>query len=278
MSKVWFITGSTRGIGKELALAILKSGNKVVATGRQVEALEKELGASNENLLNVALDVTKEETIAAAVNTAVDKFGKIDVLVNNAGYGQLGAFEDSSMQEVRDQFETNFFGLLSVSKAVVPLLRKQRNGHVFNISSIAGLKGMFGASLYCASKFAVEGFSQALAAELQGFGVHVTCVSPGFFRTDFLESTQVKYCTSAIDDYAQAIGGMKTFYEGKNHQQAGDPVKLAHAMLQLAALEKPPVSWVAGTDAVAFAQGVIKAQQEQLDAFKELSNSTDGTW
>ena len=277
MSKVWFITGATRGIGAEIAKAALAAGNQVVATGRKPQAATQALGTS-EDLLPVALDVTREEQVKAAVQAAIERFGRIDVLVNNAGFGHLGVFEESTREEIRAQFETNVFGLMAVTQAVVPGMRERRSGRIFNISSVSGLKGVFGASIYCASKFAVEGFSQSIADELAPFGVFVTSVSPGFFRTDFLDPSSVKYSGKGISDYAQRLEEFRAFHDERSHTQAGDPAKLAKVVLHLAEVEKPPVSFVAGSDAVEWAQNSMKAFQAQIDEWSELSVSTDGDW
>jgi NAD(P)-dependent dehydrogenase (short-subunit alcohol dehydrogenase family) len=277
MSKVWFITGATRGIGAEIAKATLAAGNQVVATGRKPEAATQALGAS-EDLLPVALDVTREEQVKAAMQAAIERFGRIDVLVNNAGFGHLGVFEESTQEEIRAQFETNVFGLMAVTQTVIPGMRERRSGRIFNISSVSGLKGVFGASLYCASKFAVEGFSQSIADELAPFGVFVTSVSPGFFRTDFLDPSSLKYSGESIGDYAQRLEEFRAFHDQRSHTQAGDPAKLAKVILHLAEVEKPPVSFVAGSDAAEWAQNSMKAFQAQIDEWRELSVSTDGDW
>lgn len=277
MSKVWFITGAARGLGAEIAKAALNAGEKVVATARRVEALTQALGASD-NLLVTEMDVNYEDQINTAIKAAIDRFGRIDVLVNNAGYGQLGVFEETTMEEIRTQYDTNVFGLMAVTQAVIPIMRMQRSGHIFNISSVAGLKGVFGGSIYNSSKFAVEGFTQAIAEELQHFGVHATAISPGFFRTDFLDSTSVKYSRNNIVDYAKPLAEFRDFHDNRSHNQAGDPVKFAGVILQLAQEEKPPVSFVAGSDGLEWANSVFKNQLTQLDAWRDLSISTDGDW
>jgi NAD(P)-dependent dehydrogenase (short-subunit alcohol dehydrogenase family) len=277
MNKTWFITGATRGIGAAIAKAALDAGNKVVATGRKLEAVNQALGTA-ENLLPLALDVTRADQVEIAVRTAIERFGRIDVLVNNAGYGLMGPFEETAPEDIRAQFETNVFGLMAVTRAVMPGMRQQRSGRIFNISSVAGLKGVWGASPYNASKFAVEGFSQAIAQELAPFGVCVTSVSPGFFRTDFLDLSSAKYSGGAITDYAQTMAEFRAFHDDRNRTQAGDPAKLAAVLLDLAEREKPPVSFVAGSDALEWAAGAIQQQQTQLDAWRDLSASTDGIW
>jgi len=225
------------------------------------------------------LDVTKKDEIGVAVDAAVTRFSTIDVLVNNAGYGQLGVFEETTPEQIRAQFETNVFGLMAVTRAVLPIMRKQRSGRVFNISSMAGLRGIFGVSSYNASKFAVEGFSQALAQEMSPFGVYVTVISPGFFRTDFLDHSSAKYSEGQpISDYARPLADFHSFMENRNHNQAGDPAKLAAVIVYLTEVANPPVSFVVGSDAVQVATNVTKTRQEQIEQWRELSVSTDGTW
>ncbi len=277
MSKIWFITGATRGMGAEIAKAALASGNQVVATGRRADAVTKALGTSD-NLFVTELDITREDQVKNAVEAAINRFGRIDVLVNNAGYGHLGVFEETSLEDIRAQYNTNVFGTMAVTQAVIPFMRKQRSGRIINISSVAGLKGVFGGSIYNSSKFAVEGFSQSIAEELAPFGVFVTVVSPGFFRTDFLDLSSVKYSKVGISDYSEALAEFRYFHDNRNHFQAGDPAKLASVVLHLVQVEKPPVSFVAGTDAVDWATSAINQKQDQLDEWRDLSVSTDGTW
>lgn len=279
MAKTWFVTGAARGIGAEIVKAALNAGDRVVATGREPRKIEQTLRSGSDRLLALPLDVTKIDQVTAAVENAMNKFGTIDVLVNNAGYGQLGVFEETKPEEIRAQFETNVFGLMAVTRAVVPIMRKQHGGRIFNISSVAGLRGIFGASAYNSSKFAVEGFSQALAQELYPFRVYVTVISPGFIRTDFLDQSSIKYSKDqSISDYAKPLADFRTFMANRNHQQAGDPAKLAAVIIHLAGVEKPPVSFVAGSDAVETAMNVIKTREEQIDRWRDLSISTDGNW
>jgi NAD(P)-dependent dehydrogenase (short-subunit alcohol dehydrogenase family) len=277
--RTWFVTGAARGIGAEIVKAALNVGDRVVATGRDPRKIDQIFRWASDRLLALPLDVTKADQVTAAVENAVSKFGAIDVLVNNAGYGQLGVFEEITPEQIRAEFETNVFGLMEVTRAVVPIMRRQRSGRVFNISSVAGLRGIFGASAYNASKFAVEGFSQALAQELSPFGVYVTVISPGFIRTDFLDQSSIKYSEGAsISDYAKPVADFRNFMANRSHQQAGDPAKLANVIVRLSQVENPPVSFVAGSDAVEAATNAIKAQQEQIDQWRELSVSTDGNW
>jgi NAD(P)-dependent dehydrogenase (short-subunit alcohol dehydrogenase family) len=224
------------------------------------------------------LDVTQPAQVRGAVAATVDRFGSIDVLVNNAGYGQLGVFEQTSPEEVRAQYETNVFGLMDVTRAVAPLMREQRSGHIFNISSVGGLKGVFGGSVYNASKFAVEGFTQALAEEMAHFGVHVTAVAPGFFRTDFLDPSSATYTESAIADYQEPLAAFLEFHHDRNQNQAGDPAKLGEVLVHLATLDNPPTSFVAGSDAVEWATNVAQEHLGTVATWRDLSTSTDGTW
>jgi NAD(P)-dependent dehydrogenase (short-subunit alcohol dehydrogenase family) len=278
MSNTWFITGASRGLGADIAKAALAAGHRVVATGRRVEAVQAAVGDAGDDLLVVPLDVTQPEQVTAAVQAAVDRFGRIDVLVNNAGYGHLGVFEQTTPEEIRAQYDTNVFGLMNVTRAVAPLMRTQRGGRIFNISSVGGLKGVFGGSVYNSSKFAVEGFSQSIAEELASFGVHVTTVAPGFFRTDFLDPSSASYTDNAIPDYEQPLQAFLEFHHGRNRTQAGDPAKLGEVLVLLAEVDDPPVSFVAGSDAVEWALGAVADRQTSVEKWRHLSVSTDGTW
>ena len=274
--KTWFVTGASRGLGAAIVRAALDAGDRVVATARRREALVESLGADGDNLLSVALDVTRPDQVQAAVDAALARFGRIDVLVNNAGYGHLSLFEESTAGDVQSQFDTNVFGLMHVTRAVLPVMRAQRSGRIFNVSSVGGIVGGESGTLYCTSKFAVEGFTESLAAEVRRFGIHATVVEPGFFRTDFLEPTSVRHGSQSIADYAEAAAALKAFYDGRSHNQAGDPAKLGQALVTLAEAPQPPVRWAAGTDAIGMVQGKIDSLQAELDAWRYLSVSTDG--
>ncbi|MCX5497034.1 SDR family NAD(P)-dependent oxidoreductase [Kaistia dalseonensis] len=278
MSKTWFVTGATRGIGAEITRAALAAGDSVVATGRDPARIEATFPDGGDRLLAVALDVTSEAQIKAAVAAAAEKFGRIDVLVNNAGYGQLGLFEETAPGDAEQQFATNVFGLFNVTRAVLPLMRQQRSGHIFNLSSIAGLRGGLGGSLYCASKFAIEGFSESLAQEIEPFGISVTVVEPGFFRTDFLDDTSVRLSTAGIADYAEVSAQIRSGYAARNHQQAGDPVKLAGVIVTLAGEEQPPFRYAAGSDAAEVFAAKIARLTAELEATRPLSPQTDGSF
>jgi NAD(P)-dependent dehydrogenase (short-subunit alcohol dehydrogenase family) len=274
--KTWFVTGASRGLGAAIVRAALDAGDRVVATARRREALAEQFDADGDNLLTVALDVTRPEAVRAAVDAGLARFGRIDVLVNNAGYGHLSMFEESTPEDVQAQFDTNVFGLMHVTRAVLPAMRAQRSGRIFNIASVGGIVGGESGTLYCTSKFAVEGFTESLAPEIRRFGIHATVVEPGFFRTDFLEPTSVRYGSEPIADYAEASAALKAFYDGRSRNQAGDPARLGQALVVLASTPEPPVRWAAGTDAIGMVQGKIDSLQAELDAWRDLSASTDG--
>ncbi len=274
--RTWFVTGASRGLGADIVRAVLAAGDRVVATARNRQTLVETLGPDADNLLSLALDVTRPDQVQAAVDAAQARFGRIDVLVNNAGYGHLSVFEESTAQDAQAQYDTNVFGLMHVTRAVLPIMRAQRSGRIFNIASVGGIVGGESGTLYCASKFAVEGFSESLAGEVRRFGVHVTVVEPGFFRTDFLEASSVRHGSHPIADYAQVAADLKAFYDARSRNQAGDPARLGQALVTLANAERPPVRWCAGTDALAMVQAKIDSLQGELDAWRDLSASTDG--
>ncbi|NSY93884.1 SDR family NAD(P)-dependent oxidoreductase [Agrobacterium tumefaciens] len=277
MMKTWFITGANRGIGLGIARSALEAGDQVVATARNAASIQSALSDNPDRLLAVTLDVTKAETIEAAVEEAKNRFGRIDVLVNNAGYGQLGAFEQLSEAAIERQFATNVFGVFAVTRAVLPVMRTQRSGHVLTISSIAGLVGFPGSSIYCSSKFAVEGWSEALSAELEPFGIKATLIEPGRFRTDFLDSSSVSHTDVSIPDYTETAERRKAELDDGNHKQPGDPVKLAQAMLKVVASQHPPVRFAAGSDANEVVLSRLAALREEADAWRPLTLSTDIT-
>ncbi|KQQ87302.1 oxidoreductase [Massilia sp. Leaf139] len=275
MRKTWFITGAGRGIGADIARAALAHGDNVVATGRSLAQLQERFAdADPARLLPLALDVAIEAQALPAVEAAVERFGRIDVLVNNAAYGQMGNLEEVPMAAVARQFDVNVYGVMHMLQAVLPVMRRQRAGHVINISSVGGLLGFSGASVYCATKYAIEGLSASLATELQPFGIHVTAVEPGFFRTEFLDASSVRYGAKTIDDYA-AQGTVEDAYSPYRGKQLGDPVKLAALVVRLAGMETPPQQLLAGSDAVAMTQAALAARRAGLDEWRVLSESTD---
>jgi NAD(P)-dependent dehydrogenase (short-subunit alcohol dehydrogenase family) len=272
--RVWFITGASRGIGALIAEAALADGNAVVAAGRNAKAIVERLG-EHAALLPVALDVTDEAQAKAAVQTAIEKFGRIDVLVNNAGFGLLGAIEESSDKDVRRMYDTNVFGLLNVTRAVLPTLRAQRSGHVINISSVGGYRAAAGFGAYSSTKFAVEGITEALHAELKPLGIHATVVEPGYFRTDFLDATSLVVAPDVIADYDETSGAVRRKAVQMNHNQPGDPKKLAAAMVTLVDATNPPLRLPLGTDTLAAIATKNAYVEQETQTWKALSASTD---
>ncbi len=273
-NKVWFITGAGRGMGVDIAKAALAAGCKVVATGRNTNNVAKAIGEA-ENLLVVKLDVTKPEDAAAAVQAAIEKFGRIDVLVNNAANFYAGFFEELTMDQIQKQLQTSLLGPMIVSRAVLPLMRKQKSGHIISISSTAGLTSYEFCSAYSASKFGLEGWMQALQVEVAPFGIHTTIVNPGFFRTELLTEQSTNYADKPIEDYNEQRAQQMQFWKGANGQQTGDPAKLAQALITIANEEQPPLRFLAGADAVNTAEQVVATLQQQLNAYRELSSSLD---
>jgi NAD(P)-dependent dehydrogenase (short-subunit alcohol dehydrogenase family) len=275
VTRTWFVTGAARGFGLEIAKAALSVGDNVIATARKSGDIAEALPDAGKSLLAQSLDVTDPEAPQRAAKAALEHFDRIDVLVNNAGYGQLGIFEESSEEDVRRQFETNVFGLMSVTRAVLPVMRRQRSGHIINISSIAGLLPADLCTLYGASKFAVEGFSINLAREIEPLGIRVTVVEPGMFRTDFLDPSSAHFSGNAIDDYEQQRKQLGGQYEASNHQQPGDPTKLGTAIVELTNAETPPLRLLLGSDALDLVPKALTAQSSEIDAWAHLSATTD---
>lgn len=272
--RTWFITGASRGFGALITERALLAGDAVVASARNPQQIVDGFG-DHPNLLPLRLDVTDEGAAQRAVELAVQRFGRIDVLVNNAGFGLLGAVEEASAEEVEKVYATNVFGLLKVTRAVLPQMRLQRSGHVINFSSVGGYVGYHGFGVYCSTKFAVEGLSEALATELAPLGIHVTIVQPGFFRTDFLDATSLSVSPKLIADYAETSGAMREFAHAVNHGQPGDPAKLAEGILALANLDKPPVRLPFGSDTLAAVGRKNQEVTDALETWRELSLSTD---
>jgi len=270
--KVWFITGTGRGMGTDIAKAALAAGHAVVATGRSPEKVAQAIGSS-QDLLTVKLDVTDPADATAAIQAAVDRFGRIDVLVNNAGNFYAGFFEEITPEDFRRQIETTMFGPMNVTRAALPVLRAQRSGLVVTISSTAGIVGGEFLSAYAASKFGVEGWAESLAPEVAPFGIRTMIVEPGFFRTELLTPESTSYATSTIEDYAERTRQTVTAWKGMNGQQGGDPAKLADALIQLAELDEPPLRFAAGADAVGVFETRAKELQNQAEAHRELSSN-----
>ena len=274
MSKqVWLITGAGRGMGADFARAALAAGHAVVATGRNSEAVFKALGPSND-LLVVTLDVTSFADAEAAVKTAVDRFGRIDVLVNNAASFYAGFFEELTPEQFNRQLTTSLMGPMIVTRAVLPLMRKQRSGHIISISSSAGLAAGFEfVSAYAASKFGLEGWMESLQAEVAPFGISTTIVNPGFFRTELLTDQSTNYAEPSIADYDERRGPLVEYWKAQNGQQSGDPVKLAGALITIASQKQPPRRFIAGADAISTAEQKIADLKAQIEAHRELSTS-----
>jgi NAD(P)-dependent dehydrogenase (short-subunit alcohol dehydrogenase family) len=273
-NKVWFITGASRGFGVLIAQQALARGDSVVATARDPQSVIKALG-EHPNLLALRLDVRLEAQAITVAQQALERFGRIDVLVNNAGYGLLGAVEEASGAEIRDLYETNVFGLLNVTRAVLPSMRERGAGHIVNISSVGGYSAYAGWGVYSSTKFAVEGLSEAMHMELAPLGIKVTVVEPGFFRTDFLDASSLVSTSTRIEDYAGTVGAMRTFAAGKNHAQPGDPSKLATAMLQLADSAEPPQRLQLGSDTVERVRAKHAFVDAEMAQWLDLAVSTD---
>jgi len=272
--RVWFVTGAARGIGARIVDAALAQGDAVVATSRDASTLEQRFGAQP-GLLAVALDVTSEAQSAAAVAAALARFGRIDVLVNNAGFGLLGAVEEASADEVRRLYETNVFGLLNVTRAVLPAMRARRSGHVINLSSVGGYRSGAGFGVYCSTKFAVEGLTEALHAELQPLGIHATVVEPGYFRTEFLEQSSLVVSPRIVDDYAPTAGQVREAAKRISLNQPGDPQRLAQAMLALVESATPPLRLPLGTDTLQAIRDKNAFVEQETAMWERLSASTD---
>jgi NAD(P)-dependent dehydrogenase (short-subunit alcohol dehydrogenase family) len=271
-SKTWLITGAGRGMGVDFAQAALAAGHNVVATGRKPESVARAVG-EHDNLLVSRLDITDARSAEQAVAAAVERFGRIDVLVNNAGNFFGGFFEELSPQQVRTQIETNLFGPMTLTRAVLPVMRRQRSGLVISISSTAGVVAGAFASAYAASKFALEGWMEGLTGEVEPYGIRTMIVEPGFFRTKLLQPESTTFAELSIDDYAERTRQIVPQWHAMNGQQAGDPAKLARALVELADSDEPPLRWVAGEDAVEGVEEKARLLLAQVDAHRELSSS-----
>ncbi|APG11891.1 short-chain dehydrogenase/reductase [Bradyrhizobium japonicum] len=278
MSKVWFITGAGSGIGAATAKAALKAGDRVIATGRNLDKVRHALrDVAGENVAFVRLDVTSEAEAKAAVDEAVRAYGRIDVLVNNAGYSLLGNFEEMSTAEIEQLIATNFYGVMYAMRAVLPVMRKQRSGRIINISSLAGVVGFKHCGAYSAAKFAVEGLSASVAHEVEPFGIKITVIEPGFFRTDLLDAHNAKYAGSTIKDYA-AEGTAENMWSGYHGAQQGDPARLGDVLVEIAGIDNPPKQFAAGSDALGVVKPALEARLEEVRAYADLSSSTDGSF
>ena len=274
--KVWFVTGASKGLGLSLVTRLLAEGYSVVATSRNLSELQKAINRENDTFLPLKVDLVDENSVETAISKAIEKFGKLDVVVNNAGYGQLGTLEELSDLEIRQNFDTNVFGSLHVIRKAMPYLRAQKSGIIMNIASIGGLTGEFaGWGIYCATKFAVVGFTEALAAEIKEFGVKATVVYPGYFKTDFLKGSSLRTPKNEIDAYTVARQLQTTHEKDINGNQPGDPEKAALALIELAKMENPPIHLVLGSDAFQIAGNKLQELQSEIADYKSLSTSTD---
>jgi NAD(P)-dependent dehydrogenase (short-subunit alcohol dehydrogenase family) len=274
--KVWLITGCSTGFGRALAEAVLKKGDYLLATAREPEQLRALIDYYPKTAKAARLDVTRSQEIQAAVDAAIETFGRIDVLVNNAGYGLIGALEEVSDIDLHQFFETNFFGALRLMQAVLPLMRQQGSGHIVNMSSTAGLVGFGGSSLYCGAKFALEGTSEALAKEVEPFGVKITLIEPGAFRTDF-NGRSLAATEHSIDAYASVSGVSLQWFKEMDGKQPGNPAKAAQAIIQAVESPHPPMRLALGTDAISLIQEKLEWVKTDLDAWQQVTVSTDYT-
>jgi NAD(P)-dependent dehydrogenase (short-subunit alcohol dehydrogenase family) len=270
--QVWFITGAGRGMGVDIAQAALAAGHAVVATGRNINAVVDAIGKADD-LLVVALDVTSLASAETAVLAAFERFGRIDVLVNNAGNFHAGFFEELTPEQIEQQLTTSLIGPMNVTRAVLPVMRNQRSGNVVSISSTAGIVGQAFCSAYAASKFGLEGWMESLRYEVEAFGIRTTIVEPGFFRTTLLEKESTTYAELSIDDYAERTAQTRPVWEAMSGRQGGDPAKLAKALVSVVDEEQPPLRWVAGADAVATVEQKANELLAQVDAYRDLSSS-----
>ncbi|MDC6384805.1 SDR family NAD(P)-dependent oxidoreductase [Flagellimonas taeanensis] len=273
--KVWLVTGASKGLGLTLVKTLLDQGYRVAATSRSLSALENAVG-KHEAFLPLQVDLMNEESVESAISQVLNHYGHLDVVVNNAGYGQNGTLEEISDAEARQNFDVNVFGMLNVIRKAMPHLREQRSGHFFNIASVAGVVGNFpGFGIYCATKFAVVGFTEALSVEANPFGIHTTLVYPGYFRTDFLSDDSLKLAKNRMDVYAEARESERLHKEEIAGNQLGDPEKAAEVLIKVAESDNPALHLFLGSDAYGMAQQKLKTLETALEATKELSHSTD---
>lgn len=273
--KVWFVTGASKGLGSELVKKLLSEGFRVAATSRTVDALVASFGESSENFLPLGMDITDNDEVNSSLARTVAHFGTVDVIVNNAGYGQIGTLEELTDEEAKANFDVNVFGSLNVIRNAMPYLREQQSGNIFNISSIGGYAGNFpGWGIYCSTKFAVAGFTEALAEEAKAFGVHATVVYPGYFRTDFLSKESAKTPAHTIEAYESARNSEQAHLNDINGSQPNDPVKAAEALIELSKAQHPPVHFLLGLETHEFLNNKIEALKKDAEHWKSLTEST----
>jgi NAD(P)-dependent dehydrogenase (short-subunit alcohol dehydrogenase family) len=272
--KVWYVTGASKGLGLAIVKKLLKEGYRVAATSRNVNDLQKAVGAASDAFLPLAVDLVNEDSVDKSIKETVAHFGSVDVVVNNAGYGLTGSLEELSDEEIRQNFDVNVFGVLNVIRKVMPIMRKQKSGHIFNIASVGGFTGAFpGFGSYIGTKFAMHGFSESLAAEVKPFNIKVTIVSPGYFRTEFLD-VSLAVPKNEIADYKLVREAEHVHINDYNHNQIGDPDKAANVLIEVALQKEPPLHLFLGKDAYQLADAKIKAVQQDLNAVRELATST----
>lgn len=273
--KVWFVTGASKGLGFELVKKLLSNGYKVAATSRTVTSLTDAFGEVSENFLPLSMNITDNNDVQSVLAKTVEHFGNVDIIVNNAGYGQLGTLEELSDAEARANFDVNVFGTLNVIRNAMPYLREQKSGNIFNISSVGGYYGGFpGWGVYCSTKFAVAGFTEALAEEAKDFGVHATVVYPAYFRTDFLTKDSVKTPENSIEAYEAARNSEKSHLDEINGNQPNDPEKAADVLMQISKEENPPVHLLLGVGAPEFLNNKIEAITKDAKDWESLTLST----
>lgn len=274
-NNIWYVTGASKGLGLELVLKLLKEGYQVAATSRKVSDLEKMIGAKSNNFLPLQVDLVDEKSVQLSIEATVKHFGGLNVVVNNAGFALAGALEELSDAEVRYNFDVNVFGALNVIRQALPYLRKQQGGHIFNIASCGGFTGLFpGFGIYCATKFAMHGFTESLSMEIKEFDIHATVVSPGYFRTNFLEASSLMLPKNALPEYTQARQAQLIHQTEINGNQPGNPEKAAEVMIAVSKMEQPPLHLFLGQDAYQFAADKIQFVEQQLDSLKPLATST----
>jgi NAD(P)-dependent dehydrogenase (short-subunit alcohol dehydrogenase family) len=272
--RVWFVTGSSSGFGRAVSEAVLDHGDRLVATARHVDGIGALVSRGGERALALPLDVTDTTAAKQAVNEAMTRFGRVDVVVNNAGYGHVGAIEELTEAELRQQIEVDFFGVVNVTRAALPHLRKQRSGHFVQMSSLNGVEPLPGGAFYTAAKFAVEGFSEALAGEVAHLGIKVTIVEPAPFRTRFLSGESAKWARP-IDDYDASVGQVRRTLEQMDGKQPGDPARAARAIIQAVEAEDPPLRLPLGQMALDHIRAALDAEAKELEIWAHLSSTTD---
>jgi NAD(P)-dependent dehydrogenase (short-subunit alcohol dehydrogenase family) len=274
--KIWFVTGASKGLGLTLVKKLLEQNYRVAATSRKLESLIKEVGAASDSFLPLQVNLTSNEDVKAAVHQCIEHFGRIDVVVNNAGFGLIGTLEELTDAEVRENFDVNVFGSLNVIRNVAPYLRQQQSGYIFNTASVGGFAGNYPAfGIYCATKFAVAGFTEGLAEEMKDFGVHVSVVYPGYFRTDFLSAGSVKTAAEPIADYRSARASEHAHVQEINGNQPNSPERAAEIFIEVSEMEQPPVHLFLGKDAYAIARNKIQIIEDALASVEPLATSTE---